>query len=80
MLNGFSPIEADADVECALLAPLYNEQVDDPMLTTPLEDKPTSYGSEAGIMITIARSKILGFIAEKVDCIYSERTRAEVEN
>lgn len=78
-IHGVNTIEPNADVERARVA-LYSENDDDLIHTTPSEDEFKNYGSNADVMVTLARSNIKRLIAEKVDRNYPKRTQAEVRN
>lgn len=74
-----NPMETDADVERAWVGALSDEQIDDPMHTTPSEGKRASYSSDADNMMTIARSTIKGSVAVDTDCIHTLRTPTKVQ-
>lgn len=49
-------IGIDPDVERAWVAALSVEQIDDPMNTTPSDEKQANYDSDSNIMMNIART------------------------
>lgn len=50
------------------------------MHTAPSADGRKKYGSKAHIMMTIAKFKIKGRIADEADGIYAKRTQAKAQN
>lgn len=58
MNNRAYPTQTDADVERAWLAALLDEQVDYPMHGAPSEGERAIYGSNANIMMKIAKNAI----------------------
>lgn len=78
MNNAMNLIETDAEIQRAWTVTVTDEQIDDSMHTTPLEDEQASFGSNADVMMTITRSESRGFIAGEVDRIYAGGTQAKV--
>lgn len=60
-------IETGAEVERAWFATFLDDQVDDPMQTTPSEEGFKSFASNAGSMLAIARSEIERLISQEFD-------------
>lgn len=71
-------IESGADVESVWVAAFLDEQVDYPMHKTLSDDKRATYGSDAGVMKTMVRSKIKALILEEHDRVCAERALAQV--
>lgn len=78
MSNGMNPIQTEADVERVSVAALSNEQIDDPMHSSPSEDEVENYDSDANFMLKIAKSRTKGLTASKSNCIYAKRIQARV--
>lgn len=79
MNTGIHPIETDDDVQRALVSALSDEQIDDLMHKTLAEDKHATQGTNAGVLVTIAKCNIMGLNAEKCARFYAESTQAEVQ-
>lgn len=67
MNYGVSPIETDVNFERAWVAALCDEEIDDPMVTKLSKKELSNHGSNAAVMMEIARSKSKSLIAKKVD-------------
>lgn len=57
------------------MAALSNEQIEDSMHATPSKDKLENYRNDTEVMMMIAKSKVKGFIAERFNRMYAERTQ-----
>lgn len=55
------------------------EEMDDLMPTTPLEGELADYVNSGNVVMRIAKSKIKGLVANEVDSICTERTRAKFQ-
>lgn len=76
--DGINPFETDSDVKRARVVALSDDQTHESMHNTLSEDEFENDGRDTDAKLTIDRSKNKCFITEKVDCIYANRTQAEV--
>lgn len=67
--KGTNLLETAADVDRALVKALSDEQVEDPMSTTPSVEEQADCGNDAKIMMKIGKSEIMGSVAEEADRI-----------
>lgn len=59
MKKGINLIETDVEIKRAWVSALPNQQIDDPMDTTPREDERACYGSNADVMRTIGKTSVV---------------------
>lgn len=62
-------IKTDAGVERAWVDALSDEEIVFPMQTKQSKIQLENSGNDTDVMMSIARSKIMGFIAEEGDCL-----------
>lgn len=76
MNNKSDQIKTDAEGERAQLASLWDEHISSSMHTKTSQEEWANYGSDAHIVITVARKKNKRSVCEKVDFIYAGRPQA----
>lgn len=77
--NGTNPIETDPEFERASVAALSDENINNPMHSTPSENSLENYENDANVMETIAKTEIKEMVAEESNRNYAERTQAKVQ-
>lgn len=60
MNNGINRIQTEADVERSWIVALLNEQIDDPMHTTPSKNDLVNYDNDGDVIMAVAKRKKKG--------------------
>lgn len=71
-------IKTDAGVERVWVAAPSDEQMDEPMHTTPSGACCAKFGNDTDVIVKIVKRKMKYLITEEVESIYGKQTQAEV--